>query len=211
MGEGPEETRRAGGSGGRWLALALVVVLVLGAGALYFSNREEFKAAVPAPPSAGELQAYAKGSLRKLEAPARASRLTDLKFNDAEGRPADLSAFRGRIVVLNLWATWCAPCVTEMPTLAALQRAYPVERLTVVPVSMDPPRLLPNAKNFIDVHDPLPLYHDPNFAMPTALGVKGMPATVIYDREGREVARLMGEADWDSPEARALLDRLLAE
>ena len=208
---GPEAAQKAGGSGVRWLALVFVAVLVLGGAALYFSNRGEFKAAVPAAPTAGELSALAKGAMAKLQVPEKRSRLTDLKFNGADGRPADLAPLRGRIVVVNLWATWCAPCVTEMPTLAALQRAYPAERLTVVPVSVDPPRLLPNAKNFIDVHDPLPLYHDPNFAMPTALGVKGMPATIIYGRDGREIARLMGEADWDSPEARALFDRLLAE
>lgn len=208
MGEGPKEQSKGSGRLGL-VALGAAVVLVLGGGALYLSKSDGVKAPAAAP-KANALARYAKGSLARLTAPEQPSRLSDLVFNDASGQPASMDAFKGRVVVVNLWATWCAPCVIEMPTLAALQKAYPVEKVTVVPVSVDPERKLPDAKNFIDVNDPLMLYHDPRFALPTTLGVKGMPATVVYDRRGREVGRIMGEADWDSPEARALIDYALS-
>ncbi|HYE42548.1 MAG TPA: TlpA disulfide reductase family protein [Caulobacteraceae bacterium] len=207
MGEGPKERSKGAGRLGL-VALGAAVVLGLGGGALYLSNRDVLKAPVAAA-RPDVLARYAKGSLARLESPATPTRLGELAFNDAAGRPQDMAAFRGRVVVLNLWATWCAPCVVEMPTLASLQKAYPTDKVMVVPVSMDPDRMLENARNFIDVNDPLPLFHDPKFVLPTTLGVKGMPATVVYDRRGREVGRVMGEANWDSPEARALIDYAL--
>lgn len=206
MGEGPEE-RSKGGGAGLWVALAAVVIAGLGAAALYFSNQAPVKAPGAAA-SPGAYERFATGSMKKLTVPATPSRLSDLVFNDAQGRRVDTGRFRGKVVVVNLWATWCAPCVAEMPTLAALQRAYP-DTVAVVTVSMDTEERLPNARSFIGVHEPLALYHDPRFAIPSTLKVQGMPATLIYDRSGREVARVLGEASWDSPEARALVDSLL--
>lgn len=201
-------SKKAGGLG--LVALGAVLVLGLGGAALYLSNRDALKApAAAVAPRPEALERFAVGSLAKLETPAEASALETLVFNDAAGKPASTAAFKGKVVVLNLWATWCAPCVVEMPTLAALQRAYAADKVVVVPVSMDIVDKIPDAKNFIDVNEPLPLFHDPRFALPTALKVKGMPATVVYDRRGREVGRVMGEAKWDSPEARALIDYAL--
>jgi thiol-disulfide isomerase/thioredoxin len=205
MGVGPVDRSK-----GVWIGLgvagAALVAVVLAF--LYLSKPLEFKApALPAAPSAGHWAAYARGGMRKLQVAEHPSRLSDLAFNDAAGRPADLSRFRGKVVVVNMWATWCAPCVTEMPTLAALQRAYP-EDVVVLPVSMDVDSRLPNARDFIGVNQPLELYHDPGFALPHALGINGLPGTVLYDRQGREAARVMGEADWHSAEARALIEAL---
>lgn len=205
MGEGPEE-RSKGGKVGLWVALAAIVIAGLGALALYLSNSGQIKAA--AGPSPGAYQRFAVGSMKKLETSGAPSRLADLAFNDADGRPVDAARFRGKVVVLNLWATWCAPCVTEMPTLAALQRAYP-DRVEVVAVSVDVEDHIPNARSFLGVHEPLAFYHDPRFALQSTLKFQGMPATILYDRSGREVARVMGEAKWDSPEARALIDEML--
>jgi thiol-disulfide isomerase/thioredoxin len=208
MGAGPDGKAKAGRLG-LWLGLAVVAILGAGLGFLYLSKPLEFKApAALASPSAGAWAKYAKGGMSKLEVAARPSKLADLAFNDADGKPVDVARFRGKVVVVNLWATWCAPCVIEMPTLAALQRAYP-DDVVVLAVSMDTLERIPNARDFLGVHEPLALYHDPRFALPSALGIKGLPGTVLYDREGREVARVMGEADWVSPEARALLDALV--
>lgn len=132
-----------------------------------------------------------------------------LPFDDASGKPLDLSRFRGKVVVVNLWATWCGPCVTEMPTLAALQKRYEGKDLVVVPISVDRKSAIQDVKSFIDVHPPLPLYNDASFAIPMKLKVMGLPTTIIYDRQGREVGRVKGEAKWDSPEAVALIDHLL--
>jgi len=210
MGEGPGEARKDG-TVGVIVALVVIALLILGAAALYFTNRDGGKAEGPPPASAGDYAAFAKGSLRKLEVVDKPSRLSDLKFNDAEGNPVDAErVFRGKLVVLNLWATWCAPCVTEMPTLAALQRAYPDNEVVVIPVSVDPKDRIENARNFMGVNEPLPFYHTPNFGFVEDLGVKGMPATIIYGPDGRERVRVLGEAKWDSPEVRALIDRLKA-
>jgi thiol-disulfide isomerase/thioredoxin len=196
--------------GGAALAVAAAVVLgaVVGGGVLY-ARLHGANQTAPAAEGKSGLARYAVGALKKLKTPAQAAAQPTTPFNDAAGRPVDLSKFRGKVVVLNLWATWCAPCVTEMPTLAALQRRYAGTDLLVLPVSLDRPDDLADAKSFIGVHEPLPLYHDPKFALPSALKVQGLPTTVVYDREGREVARLAGEAKWDSPEAVALFDHLL--
>ncbi len=134
-----------------------------------------------------------------------------LPFNDAQGRRIDLSKFKGKVVVVNLWATWCGPCVTEMPTLAKLQERYQTRDLVVVPISVDRVGYLADAKSFIGVHPPLALYNDPGFTLPIKLKVMGLPTTIIYDRRGREVARVKGEAKWDSPEALALIDHVLKQ
>jgi thiol-disulfide isomerase/thioredoxin len=208
MGEGPADRSR-----GNRLALWVGALALLAAGLavafLYLSKPLEFKApALPAGPSSGQWAAYAKGGMSRLQVAPRPTRLDQLAFEDAEARPVDLARFRGKVVVVNMWATWCVPCVTEMPTLAAMQRAYP-DDVVVVPVSVDVDPKLPNAKDFIGVNEPLAFYHDPRFALQHVLEVKGMPGTVIYDRQGREVARVIGEADWVSPEARKLIDALV--
>jgi thiol-disulfide isomerase/thioredoxin len=208
MGASPGEQSNVG-KPWLWLGLAAFLVAGLAVAFLYLSKPLEFKApALPAAPSAGELQRYAVGGLKKLQVSTHPTRLSDLAFNDAKGRPADLSRFAGTVVVVNVWATWCVPCTTEMPTLAALQRAYP-DQIAVVPVSVDVEERLPNARDFIGVNEPLALYHDPVFALQKVLKIPGMPGTVIYGRDGREIARVVGEADWVSPEARALFDKLV--
>lgn len=192
-----------------WVGVAALLAAGLAVAFLYLSKPLDFKAPeLPAAPSAGHWAAYAKGGMSRLQVTPKPTRLSQLQFEDADGKPVDVARFAGKITVVNMWATWCAPCVTEMPTLAALQRAYP-DDVAVVPVSVDVDARLPNARDFIGVNDPLLLYHDPRFALQHVLEVKGMPGTVIYDRQGREVARVIGEADWASPEARALFDKLV--
>ena len=126
---------------------------------------------------------------------------------------ATFAQFRGKVVVVNLWAMWCAPCRTEMPTLARLAEAYTGGDLVVLPINVDATEDgLADARSFIDVHEPLPLYSDLKFQLPFELPGEGkMPQTILLDRQGRIRAHFSGEADWASPEARALMDALLAE
>ena len=133
------------------------------------------------------------------------STFPDMAFTRLDGTPARLP----RPAVVNLWATWCGPFVTEMPTLAALQKRYEGKDLAVVPISVDRKSALQDVKSFIGVHPPLTIYNDPEFSIPAKLKVMGLPTTIIYDRQGHEVARVKGEAKWDSPEALALIDHLL--
>jgi thiol-disulfide isomerase/thioredoxin len=117
-----------------------------------------------------------------------------------------LSDFAGRVVLLNLWATWCAPCVREMPTLDRLQAELGGPDFEVVALSSDRAGAAA-VEPFFRTHglSRLGVYLDPQGEATRALGTRGLPTTVLIDREGREVGRLEGVAEWDSPEAKALI------
>lgn len=160
-----------------------------------------------------DLARHARAGLSALETPADLAPAPDQVFTDRDGEEVAFTDFRGRVVVVNLWAMWCAPCRTEMPTLAALQAAYPEDQVLVLPVNVDTgDDAVADAVSFIDVHEPLPFYSDRSFRLPFVFpGAGKMPQTILLDRQGRIRAWMAGEADWASPEARALIDALLAE
>ncbi len=183
-----------------------------------YANHRRTAQEQPADPAASaqksDLARFAVGSLAALETPADTPPAPDYVFRDAHGTAVRFAAFRGKVAVVNLWAMWCAPCRQEMPTLAALARRYSDrEDMIVVPVNVDAtPEGVAQAKAFLDEHRPLPFYSDTRFQLPFEFPGKGkMPQTILLDREGRIRAALSGEADWDGPEARALIDALLAE
>lgn len=198
-----------------WIAglIALVVVVAGAAGVIYATRTGAFKApeTVAAPKS--ELARFATGPLAALETPAALVAAPDHVFKTREGADVRLADFRGKVVVVNLWAMWCAPCRTEMPTLARLADLYAQRDLVVLPINVDTGvDAIADATSFIDVHEPLPLYSDPSFQLPFEFPGKGkMPQTILLDRQGRIRAAFAGEADWASPEARALIDAVLAE
>ncbi|MDI7776049.1 TlpA family protein disulfide reductase [Asticcacaulis sp. EMRT-3] len=161
--------------------------------------------------AAGPLAVYAKGSLAHLVTLATPQAITDIGFIDRDKKPVKLSDFKGQVVILNVWATWCAPCRFEMPTLAKLQADNAGKALKVLPLSVDTEDKFGDVKSFIDVQQPLDVYADQNFAAPQAFNIAGMPTTLILDKQGREVARLDGEATWDTPEVQTLINHLLSE
>ncbi len=125
----------------------------------------------------------------------------DLAFIDGEGNPRTLADFRGRAVLLNIWATWCVPCRREMPTLDRLQAKLGGSDFEVVALSID--------RNGLDAVKPfyrelglksLGIYIDQSGKAASKLGTLGVPTTLLIDREGREVARKLGPEEWDSPE-----------
>lgn len=195
------------------IAGALAVGMIVGAGLLYANRDAFFKAATPEPAARSELARFATGSLTRLETLKATPMAPDYVFKTRDGADVTFAQFRGKVVVVNLWAMWCAPCRTEMPTLARLDEAYPDSELMVLPINVDATEDgLADARSFIDVHEPLPLYSDMKFQLPFLLPQKDkMPQTVLLDRQGRIRASFAGEADWASPEARALIDALLAE
>lgn len=127
-------------------------------------------------------------------------------FQRADGQAVNLGAFRGRVVLLNFWATWCAPCVREMPSLDRLQARLEAEGVTVVAVSQDVAGLEVvqpffdrlNLKN-------LDVYLDPEGRLALRLGIRGLPTTLLIDRDGRVVGGLEGPAEWDSKDAVSLV------
>jgi thiol-disulfide isomerase/thioredoxin len=136
----------------------------------------------------------------------------EINFVDIDGKPMTLSAFRGKVVFLNFWATWCAPCRREMPDIDALQAKYGPAGLAVVALSADRkgPSVIPPFYEQTGVEH-LAVYNDRSMKSNRAFRVVGLPTTVILDRQGREVGRLIGPAEWASPEALALIGHLVGE
>jgi thiol-disulfide isomerase/thioredoxin len=132
--------------------------------------------------------------------------LPELRFVDGEGRALSPGDFRGRPIVLNIWATWCVPCRKEMPSLDRLQAAIDKSQLLVLPLSIDR-QGPPVVKQFYDELGltQLGIYVDQSGNASSALNTVGVPTTLLIDREGREIGRKIGPAEWDSPEMIALI------
>lgn len=128
----------------------------------------------------------------------------DIELRDAEDEPASLADLKGEPLLVNFWATWCAPCVKELPTLQELAGRPGAPR--VIAVSQDmAPRASVDA--FLDQQrlTELEAWHDPSMALSGAIGAQILPTTVLYDSSGREVWRFVGDTDWTSAEALKLL------
>jgi thiol-disulfide isomerase/thioredoxin len=158
-----------------------------------------------------DVQARLPPSLSALVPDRRPQAMSEVAFSDASGGLHTLAAFKGRYVLLNLWATWCAPCVKELPALARLQAALPTARLTVITVNVGRASAADTAA-FLKAHDAasLPVYLDSNIALIRAFGAAGLPLSVLIDRQGREVARASGPADWDAKSSIAYFKALTA-
>ena len=147
-----------------------------------------------------------RGSLGPFQTQAKPAPMPALSFVDAEGKARSLDEFKGKIVLLNLWATWCGPCVEEMSSLDRLQARLAGEGFTVVALAMDK-QGKPLVEPFLSklgVKN-LAMYLDTSGNATRALKARGLPTTFLIDREGREIGRLEGAASWDSDAAAAFL------
>jgi thiol-disulfide isomerase/thioredoxin len=186
--------------------IVLVVLCLVGLGAAFYGPgaplRRDDGHAVSSGPDSGAPQPATLGQFSPLARPRPAP---ELEVSARDGHKVRLADFRGRFVLVNLWATWCAPCVQEMPSLDRLQ-ARLRDRLAVMAISEDS-----GARAVVDpflaTHriEGLAVYLDPNMAAEQAFHPEGLPATYLVDPQGRILGLVEGGADWDSP---AMLERL---
>ena len=202
-----------------WRVTAIVVALglIAAAYAMYpildpSSNNPARPATASSGPSAEITRAMAIGPLAAFVVKPQRPPVADLAFADGEGRPLKLSDWRGKVTLVNLWATWCAPCRKEMPALAALQSKLGGPDFEVLAISIDRKGAAASAA-FLDEAKAtaLKLYVDPSSKALGALQAIGLPASVLIDRDGREIGRLLGPAEWNAPEAEQLIRAAIAE
>lgn len=196
--------------------LPLVGVILLAAFGLYWVKTESGKVVETPPPAAGvpagSLKPLATGPLAAFLVHETRKEVGAFTFKDGSGKDRTLAEFKGKVVLLNLWATWCAPCRKEMPDIAKLQKELGGKDFEVVAVSLDIKGPEASAAFLKDVGaENLTLYLDTASKSLTALQALGLPATLLIDRDGKEAGRLLGPADWASPEAVALIKAIVAQ
>lgn len=159
-----------------------------------------------------DIESLRDGDMRKLAVHAEPIPASDVPFVGEDGSDMTLAAYEGKHILLNFWATWCAPCRAEMPHLAELQHEFKGDTFEVVTIATGR-NPLPAMQAFFDEIgvDNLPLHTDAKQNLARSMGVLGLPITVILDPEGNEIARLQGDADWRSDSAKAIIAALIAE
>ena len=181
----------------RLIALLLVAMLAVGC--------DRQKADAPQAPVAGATDDAEGG--KGIDRSHKGEVAPATLFKNPDGGDISIAKFKGVPVLVNLWASWCAPCVKELPTLDRLAESHAVDgQLGVIAVSQD---IAPQSsvKAFLADHKitHVGAYHDPEMGLTSALGVQIMPSTVLYDAAGKEVWRFTGDLDWTSDEAKQLL------
>lgn len=208
-------------SASTYLAVAMVTAVV-GFGAVYAMRPAADKPPAPlaataaAPAATGQAapatsrDKLASGDMLTFVFKKQAEPLAGIAFEDATGAKRSLADFKGRYVLLNLWATWCAPCRHEMPSLDRLQARLGSKDFEVVALSVDRQGVVPSKKFLDDIKvEKLALYVDSTSKSLGALRATGLPTTILIDREGREVGRLAGPAEWDGADAMRLIEAVV--
>lgn len=168
-------------------------------------------AAALSPEAIARLEAARSGEMTRLVFHETPRDRVEVPFDDSEGNPVSFADWEGEVVFVNFWATWCPPCLKEMPAIDRLSAALDGE-IAVLAISTDrgdaekPRRWL--AENGIQN---LALLHDRALRTAAASAILGQPTTLVLDRQGREIARFQGDAEWDSPEAQAILRAIVDE
>jgi thiol-disulfide isomerase/thioredoxin len=220
MTERPEQAQKSSTTGRITLiAAAIAAGLAVGLAGVYgivgFGGNGD-AACRPAVDLARKLATMARGEVAAVNIASKPLRLPNLAFHDASGQPRTLTNWRGRTVLLNLWATWCVPCRKEMPALDALQRRMGGAEFEVVAVNIDT-RDLNKPKDWLKQVgvERLAYYADPSarvFQDLKAVGrAFGMPTTILVDPQGCELGTISGPAEWASEDAVKLIAAALGQ
>jgi len=162
---------------------------------------------LPAGPGTNQLS---KGHMAAFVFKKAPEPLPEFTFMDGSGAERTLKDWQGRVVLLNLWATWCAPCRKEMPTLERLEQALGSDKFQVLALSVDRGGAEASKKFFDQISvEALDLFVDPTGRATSQLKAVGLPTTLLIDAQGREIGRLTGPAEWDSEDAKRLIQAVL--
>jgi len=191
------------------VAGSAIVLLVLGYeyGRQAFSPASAVREPAPAVEAGGSPDSVKPLELSVFDRPRD---LPEIHFADEEGHELTLGDFRGRVVLLNVWATWCVPCRKEMPTLDRLQAKLGGKDFLVIPLSIDREGVAPVKRFYQELKfEKLAIYVDPSGKGSRTLVIPGVPTTLLIDRQGREIARKMGPAEWDGQEMVSLVEQTM--
>jgi thiol-disulfide isomerase/thioredoxin len=172
--------------------------------ALTACNKTEPKTEPKQPAKQQPAPAAEAGPVKGLDRSHKGKPVPDVAFDDPDGGETSLAEFAGKPLLVNLWATWCAPCVKELPTLDRLSWGATGPRVVAISQDMGPHA---SVEAFLNSHKiaNLDAYQDPKMALSGALGAEVLPTSILYDAHGKEVWRYVGDLDWTSDEAAKLL------
>ena len=156
------------------------------------------------PPTVGQMQNFLIASERLPGSEAT--------WSDGQGTTVTLADFRGKVVLVNFWASWCAPCLRELPSINALQEDLGGDQFEVVAINIDQQgkRVAEPFAERLKL-DALELYLDPRGRISRGVGVQVMPTTILYDRDGLEIGRMEGPAEWDQADSKKLMQFYIDE
>lgn len=189
---------------GRILAGAAAVVAVVVVVFVVSGSDDEAVAGRGSPPTDGQMQNFLIASSR-LPGPTQT-------WGNGDGKTVTLADFRGKVVLVNFWASWCAPCLRELPSVNALQQELGSDQFEVVAINIDQQgkRVAEPFAQRLKL-DALDLYLDPRGRISRGVGVQVMPTTILYDRAGFEIGRMEGPAEWNETDAKKLMQFYIDE
>lgn len=186
------------------IATGLAIMAIIGPDSSTYARADSVSDGNIAPPRTGWME--------KFEPATAPAALPATVFTDQDGAKRVLADFGGKIVLMNFWATWCGPCVREMPSLERLHQKLGSKDFTVIALSEDRngwEKIAPFREQL--GLTALPLFHDVGSKMMFGTKVRGLPTTILVGRDGRELGRLTGHAEWDSDEAVALMQHYIGK
>ena len=200
-------------------AVASAALLALFAGACQPGEKAPAAAVSSGPTSAApvasaaptgaptQLAAFKTGEFKELDTDQDLN-IPTKPFMDTDGKPHTFAEYKGKVVVFNLWGSWCAPCIQEMPSLVKLQEAFPNGDVVVLPIATEDKPDKARTLFAKLTGGKLPFHYDTTFDVSMEAHSQSFPSTIIYSKDGKEAARLILPADWGSEQAKGLVQAI---